>query len=234
MFVLHATLIFTCGQWSRWCERRICHAWLSSARPFLSTFWQEFICISCCICWMFNRSVGCCFGPGSGWVLLRWPAPKPTVENNPLCSNVRWIFIEDNYGSVLEERIVAPKRKHQQRMTLNQFFCFFISNYSVRCFADEIPATLEIFLHGGVFAGSAPVQPIRCERDHISKVHQLIMNTFTQPVLIVYLFFLVLPAVSLRSSSVGLKAALWSGWASGDWSHDRAFLWGSSADKVDF
>lgn len=38
-----------------------------------------------------------------------------------------------------------------------------------------------------MFAGSAPVQPTRCERDHISKVHQLIMNTFTQPVLIVYL-----------------------------------------------
>lgn len=73
-------------------------------------------------------------------------------------------------------------------MTLNQALCFFISNYSVRCFADEIPATLEILLHGGTFAGSAPVQPTRCERDHISKVHQLIMNTFTRPVLIVYLF----------------------------------------------
>lgn len=60
-------------------------------------------------------------------------------------------------------------------------FSFFISNYSVRCFADEIPAMLEIFLRGGVFAGCAPVQPTRCERDHISKVHQLIMNTFTQP-----------------------------------------------------
>lgn len=89
---------------------------------------------------------------------------------------------------MLEERAIAPKRKHQQRMTLNRAFRFFISNYSVRCFADEIPATLEIFLHGGVFAGSAPVQPTRCERDHISKVQQLIMNTFTQPVLVVYLF----------------------------------------------
>lgn len=27
------------------------------------------------------------------------------------------------------------------------------SNYSVRCFSDEIPATLEIFRLGGVFPG---------------------------------------------------------------------------------
>lgn len=38
MFVLCATLIFTCGQWNRWCEGRICHAWLSSTGIFLSTF----------------------------------------------------------------------------------------------------------------------------------------------------------------------------------------------------
>lgn len=108
MLVLCATLIFTCGQWSRWCERRICHAWLSTARLFLSTFWQEFISISCCIFWMFNRSVGHCFGPSSGWILLRWPAPKSTVENNLLCSNVRWIVIEDNYGSMFEEAAITP------------------------------------------------------------------------------------------------------------------------------
>lgn len=40
-FALDARLIFTCGQWNRWCERRICHAWLSGARLFLSTFWQD-------------------------------------------------------------------------------------------------------------------------------------------------------------------------------------------------
>lgn len=65
--VLHARLIFTCGQWNRWCERRICHAWLSGARLFLSTFWQHFICISCCICWVLNRGIGCFCGAGSDW-----------------------------------------------------------------------------------------------------------------------------------------------------------------------
>lgn len=147
MFVLRATLIFTCGQWSRWCEGRICHAWLSSARAVLSTFWQEFICISCCICWMFNRSVGCCFGPGSGWVLLRWPAPKPTVENNPLCSNVRWIFIEDNYGSVLEERTIAPQKKAPAAndaapgrfLFYFQLFCPLLCRWD-SCHAGDFPA----------------------------------------------------------------------------------------------
>lgn len=47
---------------------------------------------------------------------------------------------------------------------------------------------LEIFLHGGMFAGCVPVWPTRCEKDHISKVNQLIMNKFTQPVLILLLF----------------------------------------------
>lgn len=60
-----------------------------------------------------------------------------------------------------------------------------LSNYSVRCFSDEVLAMLEIFLHGGVFAGCVPVRPTHCERDHTSKVNQLIMNKFTQPVLIV-------------------------------------------------
>lgn len=67
VFVLYARLIFTCGQWNRWCARRICHAWLSRARLFLSTFWQGFICISCCFCWMLSSGIGYCCGAGSGW-----------------------------------------------------------------------------------------------------------------------------------------------------------------------
>lgn len=77
VFVLYARLIFTCGQWNRWCERRICHAWLSRARLFLSTFWQDFICISCCICWVLNRGIGYCCGAGSHWALLLPIRPTP-------------------------------------------------------------------------------------------------------------------------------------------------------------
>lgn len=62
VFVLYARLIFTSGQWNRWCERRICHAWLSRARLFLSTFWQDFICIPCCICGVLSRGIGYCCG----------------------------------------------------------------------------------------------------------------------------------------------------------------------------
>lgn len=101
MFGLCATLIFTCGQWNRWCERRICHAWLSSARLFLSTFWQNFICISCCICWVLYRGIEYCCG--TAVVPAQTPSytshPKTSLINNPVCFIVLGIFTGDICGS---------------------------------------------------------------------------------------------------------------------------------------
>lgn len=100
VFVLYARLIFTCGQWNRWCERRICHAWLSRARLFLSTFWQDFMCISCCICWVPSRGIGCCSGVGSDWVAPSYTSHSKTIPiDNPVGFIVQYIFSEDFCGA---------------------------------------------------------------------------------------------------------------------------------------
>lgn len=99
VFVHYARLIFTCGQWNRWCERRICHAWLSRARLFLSTFWQDFICVSCCICWVLNRGIGYCCGAGS--TSSYTSHSKIILIDNPVCFIVQCIFSEDVSASIL-------------------------------------------------------------------------------------------------------------------------------------
>lgn len=111
VFVLYARLIFTCGQWNRWCERRICHAWLSRARLFLSTFWQDFMCVSCCICWVLNRGVG--YRCGAGSTSSYTSHSKTILIDNPVCFIVQCIISEDVCALILTHASKARNRQNQ-------------------------------------------------------------------------------------------------------------------------
>lgn len=91
---------------------------------------------------------------------------------------------------IMAQGLKNPPLRHKESTT-GEWSCTkcLHSNYSVRCFSDEIPAMLEVFRHGGVFAGCvAGVANPLWKRSHHKKT-LLIMNKFTQPVLIVELFF---------------------------------------------
>ncbi len=134
VFVLYARLIFTCGQWNRWCERRICYAWWSRARLFLSTFWQDFICVSCCICWVLNRGIG--YRCGADSTSSYTSHSKTILIDNPVCFIVQCIFTDSVCALILTHASRASSRHNQQWLRLQQIIVF---NHSVFRWIFVIP-----------------------------------------------------------------------------------------------